>query len=149
MQLDRFNVTVPYKQKVMDYQDEVDEEALKIGAVNTVLCKNNRIIGYNTDSIGKARTLEQNITKLSEKKDSSIIILGAGDAAKGIYHGLKYAAYNHITIANRTIEKATQIAGENCVISMNEAQERLAEFKLIVQTTSVGMKPNEHQSIIS
>src|SRR5699024_6206244 len=56
---------------------------------------------------------------------------------------------NHITIANRTIEKATQIAGENCVITMNEAQERLEEFKLIVQTTTVGMKTNKHQSIIS
>lgn len=149
MQLDGFNVTVPYKQKVMDYLDEVDEEALKIGAVNTVLCKNNRLIGYNTDGIGYVRSLEQKFPKLSEKKDSPILILGAGGAAKGIYHGLKYAGYNHITIANRTIEKATQIAGENCVISMNEAQERLAEFKLIVQTTSVGMKPNEHQSIIS
>src|SRR5699024_9731370 len=116
MQLDGFNVTVPYKQKVMDYLDEVDEEALKIGAVNTVLCKNNRLIGYNTDGIGYVRSLEQKFPKLSEKKDSPILILGAG---------------------------------ENCVISMNEAQESLAEFKLIVQTTSVGMKPNEHQSIIS
>lgn len=149
MQLDGFNVTVPYKQKVMDYLDEVDEAALKIGAVNTVLCKNNRLIGYNTDGIGYVRSLEQKFPKLSENIDLPILILGAGGAAKGIYHGLKYAGYNHITIANRTTEKAAQIAGENCVISMNEAQERLAEFRLIIQTTSVGMKPNDHQSIIS
>src|SRR5699024_11831233 len=87
--------------------------------------------------------------KLSEKKDSAICIISGCGAAKGIYRGFKYGVYNHITIAKRTIEKATQIAGENCVISMNEAQERLAEFKLIVQTTSVGKKPNEHQSIMS
>src|SRR5699024_6548050 len=83
------------------------------------------------------------------KKDSPIIIFGAASAAKGIYHGLKYAVYYHITIAKRTIQKATQNKGENYVIPINEAEERLAEFKLIVQTTSEDIKPNEHQSIIS
>src|SRR5699024_11785295 len=60
-----------------------------------------------------------------------------------------YERCNQITIAKRTIEKTTQIAGKNCVMTMKETKERLAQFKLIVQTTSVGMKPNEHQSIIS
>src|SRR5699024_676726 len=87
--------------------------------------------------------------KLSEKKDSPILILGAGGAAKGIYHGLKYVGYNHITIANQTLEQATQIAEDNRVTSMNEEQERLAELKLIVQYTSIRRKPSEYQSIIS
>src|SRR5699024_3355646 len=105
--------------KVMDYLDEVDEEALKIGAVNTVLCKNNRLIGYNTDGIGYVRSLEQKFPKLSEKKDSPILILGAGGAAKAIYHGLMYAGYKHITIDNPTIKNTTQIKEKTSVISMN------------------------------
>src|SRR5690625_3525257 len=56
-QLDGFNVTVPYKEKIINYLDEIDEQAERIGAVNTVLCKNNKWIGYNTDGIGYVRSL--------------------------------------------------------------------------------------------
>lgn len=149
MQLDGFNVTVPYKQTVMDYLDDIDDSAAKMGAVNTVLCKDGRFIGYNTDGIGYVRSLQQKFPNLQEKKEIPILIIGAGGAAKGIYHGLKREGFELITIANRTIEKATEIVGASHAISIEQAEETLAAYDVVIQTTSVGMKPNDEQIIMS
>src|SRR5690625_2080200 len=55
--LDGFNVTVPYKEKILHFLDDIDEQAEQIGAVNTVVCKNDQWIGYNTDGVGYVRSL--------------------------------------------------------------------------------------------
>lgn len=153
--LNGFNVTVPYKEKIIDYLDEIDEQAKHIGAVNTVLCKDGKWIGYNTDGSGYVRSLEDKYPEITDNKNLEFLILGAGGAAKGIYYGLVAAGYRNITIANRTIEKAEVIIDQdttgtnNQLLTIKQAEEKITTFDVIIQTTSVGMKPHPEQSIIT
>jgi len=87
-QINGFNVTVPYKEKIIPYLDAIDEQAEKIGAVNTVKCESGKWTGYNTDGAGYVRSLWSKYPHLQEEKASNILLLGAGGAAKGIYHAL-------------------------------------------------------------
>lgn len=150
-----FNVTVPYKQKIIPLIDEVDDHAKKIGAINTVLNRDGKWIGYNTDAIGYVRSLESKYPNVAEDKSKKILILGAGGASRGIFCGLDMAGYQHIDIANRTTEKAFEIAalkGEATntkVMTLKEAEQQLNQYDVIIQTTSVGMTPNVDESIIS
>lgn len=147
-----FNVTVPYKEKIINYLDEVDEQAKQIGAVNTVLNKNGKWIGYNTDGIGYMRALLHKYPELVNLKEIEVLLLGAGGAAKGILHALLHHGYERITIANRSMDRAKTLASANDsirVASLQEVERDLSSYSLIIQTTSVGMKPNEHDTIIS
>lgn len=150
-QIDGFNVTVPYKEKIIPYLDHIDEQAKKIGAVNTVKCENGVWTGYNTDGAGYVRSLLNKYPQLVDRKHANILLLGAGGAAKGIYHALLAADYKNIVLANRTVEKAEDIVGEdeaNRVATLDEVEKDLLPFDVIIQTTSVGMKPNIDQAII-
>lgn len=150
-QLHGFNITVPYKEKILNYLDEIDEQAEQIGAVNTVLCKNGKWIGYNTDGIGYIRSLQQQFPQLEEEKDSNILLLGAGGAAKGIYYALIKHGFEHITIANRSIDKAEKLIENRTnskAISLQQAEKSLNDFDVLIQTTSVGMKPETERMII-
>ena len=100
------SVSLPYKENVMDYLDEIDEDARAIGAVNTVLNKGGFLHGYNTDYLGSARALKDACGSLKGKK---VVVMGAGGAVRGIVYGLiKEGA--EVTIYNRTISKAEEIA---------------------------------------
>lgn len=148
--LDGFNVTVPYKETIMEYLDVIDQQAEQIGAVNTVLSQNGKWIGYNTDGIGYVRSLWGKYEETEKNKANKILILGAGGAAKGIYHALRHSGYSDIRIANRSIEKAEHLLGESLesAMTLEEAEHGLSQFDIIIQTTSVGMKPNEADVII-
>ncbi|KKE80573.1 shikimate dehydrogenase [Bacilli bacterium] len=154
-ELNGFNVTVPYKQKIIPYLDSLDKNAKTLGAVNTVLNKDGKWIGYNTDSIGYVRALETKYPELTkERKSKHVLILGAGGAARGIYCGLDFAGYVNIDIANRTTEKAREIAElrseltNTDILTLKEAENNLLKYDIIIQTTSVGMKPNTENTII-
>lgn len=150
--LNGFNVTVPYKEKIIPYLDEIDTQAKHIGAVNTVQNKDGKWIGYNTDGLGYMRSLLFKYPQIEKDKDLNILLLGAGGAAKGILHALLHHGFSKITIANRSLERAAQLAEANDniqVTTLSEVEKNLANFTLIIQTTSVGMKPNEDQAIIS
>src|SRR5699024_7476388 len=108
--MDGFNVTVPYKQQIIPYLDEVDEEANKMGAVNTVVNRDGKWIGYNTDGMGYLRSLEGRFPGLLQGKNKRILLIGAGGAARGIYYALVTAGFDQVDIANRTPESATKIA---------------------------------------
>ncbi|MBP1947606.1 shikimate dehydrogenase [Virgibacillus litoralis] len=152
--LDGFNVTVPYKKQIINYLDDLDKNAEIIGAVNTVVCKNGKWIGYNTDGIGYVIALRKNFPEIFHDKKNRILIFGAGGAAYGIYYGLKSEGFTQIDIANRTHSSAKAIAilGDNnvetSILSLDEAQESINSYNLIIQTTSVGMKPNTEDTII-
>jgi len=153
--LNGFNVTVPFKEKIIPYIDELDELAERVGAVNTVLCKQGKWIGYNTDGIGYIRSLLDYYPEIKAMKNIQIMILGAGGAAKGIFNALIKSGFSHITIANRTIEKANEIISNNLsatnsrAISLKTAEEEIEQFDVIIQTSTVGMKPNVDKQIIS
>jgi len=150
--IDGFNVTVPYKEKIIPFLDEIDPQASAIGAVNTVQNKDGKWIGYNTDGIGYMRSLISKYPELKKDKNIAILLLGAGGAAKGILHALVENGYTNITIANRSLDRASELAkanGQIKILPLNDAEANLAAYSLIIQTTSVGMKPNADRSIIS
>src|SRR5699024_8132612 len=143
-----FNVTVPYKETILPYLDELDQSAANIQAVNTVICTEGKWKGYNTDGIGYVKSLEQAYPEVT--KDHSILLIGAGGAAKGIYHGLIQKGYLNITVSNRTIEKAVSFVQErHSVIDLLETEKTTEQYDIIINTTSVGMNPNTDESIIS
>ncbi|HEK9101441.1 shikimate dehydrogenase [Bacillus pfraonensis] len=141
-----FNVTTPHKVSIMKYLDEIDPLAKQIGAVNTVVHRDGKLIGYNTDGIGYVRSL-QSISKepLYQKR---ILLLGAGGACRAIYFSLADAGVKEIDIANRTVEKATQlIAGcqekiTSHALSLEQATEEQGNYDIIIHTTTIGMHPH-------
>ncbi|ANF49976.1 shikimate dehydrogenase [Chryseobacterium glaciei] len=122
-----FNVTIPYKEKIIDYLDELSDEAEKIGAVNCVLIQDGKKIGYNTDAVGFEKTL------LLHKKShqDSALILGNGGAAKAV----KYALDKH-GISSKIISRNSEINFDNL------DKETVQNHKIIVQCTPVGTFPN-------
>ncbi|MDQ0197220.1 shikimate dehydrogenase [Neobacillus ginsengisoli] len=139
-----FNVTIPHKSTIIPFLDEVDDLALSIGAVNTVVNEAGKLKGYNTDGLGFLKGLEAYFPTVSGKK---VLIIGAGGAARAIYFTL--AKYNPevVNIANRTIERAARLV-EDCpfpisssAISLKEAEDHLGDYDLLIQTTMIGMYP--------
>lgn len=140
-----WNVTIPHKVAVLEYLDEVEETAREIGAVNTVVSRDGRLIGYNTDSEGYLRSLvDETGLELAGQK---VLILGAGGAARAVAHALAVAGVESITIANRTREKAERLAEslsrkvDARAVSLSELERVVGETTLLLQTTSVGMYP--------
>lgn len=122
-----FNVTIPYKEKIIDYLDELSDEAEKIGAVNCVSIQNGKKTGHNTDAFGFEKTL------LLHKKNhhTSALILGNGGAAKAV----KYILDKH-GISSKTVARTAELNFENL------DNETVQDHKLIIQTTPVGTFPN-------
>jgi shikimate dehydrogenase len=139
-----FNVTVPHKSTIIPLLDEVDELAYQIGAVNTVVNEDGRLVGYNTDGLGFLKGLTAYISSFSERK---VLVIGAGGAARAIYFTLAYQKPKVIDIANRTIRKAEElieacpIEVESRALSLNEASNLLEDYDIIIQTTMIGMSP--------
>ncbi|SDB97521.1 shikimate dehydrogenase [Pelagirhabdus alkalitolerans] len=151
--LNGFNVTIPYKQRIIPYLDALSDSARAIGAVNTVVCHNGKWTGYNTDGFGLTAALEERFDDLFYK-DKHALILGAGGASRGIYYSLLQAGFNTVDISNRTYEKAVELTGLNnsdtitSPMTFDEAEQKINHYDLIVQTTSVGMTPNEKAQVI-
>ncbi|WP_342544087.1 shikimate dehydrogenase [Lysinibacillus sp. FSL W7-1291] len=136
-----WNVTIPHKTAIIPYLDELDELAQKMGAVNTVVrTKEGKLKGYNTDGIGFVRSLEEAVDV--SRKDKPVLLVGAGGAARGIAFAMQQQGYHHLTIANRTVANAQAIIDEmdmGRAMSLQEAEETLADFGIIVQMTSAGL----------
>lgn len=147
------NVTIPHKVEVMKYLDEIDPIAERIGAVNTIVHKDHRLIGYNTDGEGYLQALLPIIPRPLE--EMRVLILGAGGAAKGVAISLALHGVKELCISNRTVSKADALVQECSSITKSSsmpitlAQARLTEFDLIVNTTSIGMTPNVEQMPLS
>lgn len=149
-----FNVTVPYKQCIIPYLDNIDPIAESVGAVNTVILNDGRLIGYNTDGIGFLNALKAVYPDVLSN-DKRCLIIGAGGAARSIYVALNKQGMTHLDIVNRTKENAEEIAllGEKYtttnVLSWKKAEDNLACYDILVQTTSIGMKPNNNEVVMS
>ncbi len=137
-----FNVTIPHKTAVMEYMDELDETATQIGAVNTVVNENGKWVGYNTDGEGFVRALCEQMNM--ELSGASILIVGAGGAARGIYFTLLKHQVSALDICNRTLGRAEAFVKKekSAVYSLEQAEERLGEYDIVINTTSVGMYPH-------
>ena len=148
------NVTVPYKSDVLDFLQECDELAKKIGAVNTLVRMEEGYKGYNTDMTGLYRAMNSCGITIKEQK---VIILGAGGAARAVAFLCVYYGAAKVYVLNRSIEKAKAIAKEvnrvmerECIVAMSlEEYVNLPEEKMLcIQATSVGLSPNDGEVVI-
>lgn len=125
------NVTIPYKQDVIPYLDFVDEKARSIGAVNTVVNKDGKLYGYNTDYFGLKSLLEENDFHL---KDKSVLILGTGGTSK--------TARAVCEDSGASLIKNVSRSAGNEAITYDEAIDLFPEIDYIINTTPAGMHPN-------
>jgi shikimate dehydrogenase len=127
-----FNVTIPYKEKIIDYLDDVSDEARAIGAVNCVLIHEGKKTGYNTDAFGFEKTL-----KIHRKPhQNTALILGSGGAAKAVQYVLTQNG-----ISTKTVSRKSELNFENL------DKETVDQHKIIVQCTPVGTFPNTDECL--
>lgn len=130
--------TVPHKVEVIKYLDEVAPIAKKIGAVNTVLNENGRLIGFNTDWEGLSIPLLKAINS-DNLKDKKVALIGAGGAARAIAFAVNKKGAD-LKIYNRTIEEAKNLAQEyECEYALFDQIEEVGKFDIIINATILGM----------
>lgn len=128
------NVTIPYKEKVIPYLDELDKQAAAIGAVNVIKIIRNKggkpkLIGYNSDIIG----FTQSIQPLLQSHHKKALILGTGGASKAVFHGLK-----NLGIEAKFVSRTARFG----MLTYEELNaEIIKEYTVIVNCTPVGMYP--------
>ena len=139
-----FNVTIPHKIEMMKLLDEMDTTCKVIGAVNTVLNDNGKLKGYNTDMIGFLDPIKKKNLTI---KNSQVLLLGAGGAARAIITAMIKEKASKISIVNRTQENANKLAdfakkigGNVDTISIQEANKLITDYKFIINSTSIGMR---------
>jgi Shikimate 5-dehydrogenase len=128
------NVTIPYKQDVIPYLDELHPLALEIGAVNTIVNKSGHFIGYNTDFYGFHYMLVHNQIEVSGRK---CLILGTGGTSHTVRAVLKHMGASEIRIVSR---KGPEDASDT--ISYETCYSQHTDAAIIVNTTPLGMYPN-------
>ena len=142
------NVTVPHKQAVLDWVDEVSETANRIGAVNTLIPRDGRLYGDNTDAYGFSQSL---IEVADSHSPHSALVIGAGGASRAVLVSLQNAGLSEIWLINRTLEKAKTLAEslngpdrlsiEACPWS--ELANFAATAEVVVNATSIGWHGDE------
>lgn len=134
------NITVPHKQAVLEYLDAVDAIGTRIGAVNTVINKNGKFTGTNTDAYGFITNLREGLGDLMPHLEQ-VVLLGAGGATRAAIAALQDAGAKNITLINRTLATAEAMAQEFGVqVAPWEARNStIGKASLLVNTTSLGM----------
>jgi len=151
-----FNLTMPHKQEIIQYLDEISKEAKLIGAVNTVVKEKGRLIGYNTDGKGYIASLKEEKIPVKNQK---VVMVGSGGAAKSIAIQLAMEGVEEILLLNRTIKPAEEIADtiiENisgCHVKAREfnqsnLQKVLEKANILINCTPLGMYSKKDNSIV-
>ena len=134
------NVTLPFKQKVINQTDQIVNDAELTGSVNTILLDNNKIIGENTDVFGlQAAYLKEIDSRLNE----SALIIGAGGVSPSVILSLKKSGIKKITITNRTKEKCLFLKKKFSYINVvpwKNLKDEIKKFDIIINATSLGLK---------
>ena len=149
------NVTMPHKSKVINFIDRVDLSAQIVNSVNTILNKDSLLFGFNTDGVGALRALKENGVQLRGRK---VLLLGAGGAARAIAYAIAKES-DELAILDRTVKKAQAIAKlleKSCgkkiatgSLSSSDIQRNLQDSDILINATSIGMKPKAEESLIS
>ena len=143
-----FNVTIPYKEKIIPYLDEISEEAALIGAVNTVKNINGKLFGHTTDGEGFIKSINALNVDI---KDKNILVIGAGGSSRSISVKMAMEGASSIIILNRTVEKARaickiinnnikNISGSD-LLNQNKFNFYAKQSDIIINTTPIGMYP--------
>lgn len=149
------NITMPHKQAVMSYLDEISEDARTIGAVNTIHVQDGKMIGHNTDWVGFLNALFE---ARHNPAGMSVVILGAGGAARAAIFALARAGVAQIIVINRTVSRGEQLTDEMarvfpaCQITFQPLESETLQavpnaIDLVVNATSVGMEPQDGLSV--
>ena len=146
------NVTIPHKERVRECLDGLDSWAETVGAVNTIVKDDGRLVGHNTDGYGFLRSLEERGGFPPEGK--SVLVLGAGGAARAAVFALADRGAGTVLIANRTVERGDALAADVRGRSLNadsiplgEAHAAARRVDLIVNSTSIGMEPGANAGL--
>jgi shikimate dehydrogenase len=141
------NVTVPHKQAVMGGLDEVSVMARRAGAVNTIINRDGRLLGDNTDIYGFATALRAVCPDAAQR---SALVLGAGGAARGVVLALEYLGLTNISIANRNPQRVEQLAADLAPLPLNVRSSDpdvlraiLPQAGILINATSLGWHPGE------
>ncbi|GMU95657.1 MAG: shikimate dehydrogenase [Ignavibacterium album] len=152
-----FNVTIPHKVKVKEFMSKISEEAAFVGAINTVLIEDGKLFGYNTDVAGALETL---YTYRQDITGNECVIIGAGGSARAvIYTLIKHFRPSKIHLVNRTEQRAdalrqffrTKMKYDSFTVNElipPDIKELIKNSSLIVNATSVGMYPEEDDSVL-
>lgn len=141
------NVTVPHKEAVIPFLNDIDDWAAEAGAVNTIVNRDGRLAGYNTDGYGFLRALRE--SGGLDPAGRRVLILGAGGSARGVAQALIRAGVGRLDIANRTLARAeslAQLAAARGVpahalpLEPDRLSPAAASAELIVNCTSLGMR---------
>lgn len=144
------NITFPYKEKAIEFLDELEESARRIGAVNTIVNNKGFLTGYNTDVIGFKKSLQEDGEFVIKEKKA--VILGAGGAARAVVYALLEEEIEEICIFNRTLEKAKKIK-QNLLsffpksrisvflLEEEDLKDKIEKAHLLVNATSLGVPP--------
>lgn len=141
------NITIPHKETIIPYLDELDTEASLIGAVNTVLHAGERLIGYNTDGRGFVRSLKEEGG--IEPRGKKVVILGAGGAARSIAFSLAMEGVDKIfindTVGDKAIELSSAIRSKTSIeaLYVKDLKERIGEVDILINATPLGMKKED------
>jgi len=149
------NVTMPLKTRIIPYLDMLDPISKKIGAVNTVLNQQGKLVGYNTDGAGALVALKAND---QDPKGKKVLILGAGGAARAVAYTIVRDARETV-ILNRTKEKAEALARElretfgdkvrHGALCKRSLEKEIKDADVLINATSVGMHPQENETPVS
>lgn len=153
------NVTVPHKQNVLEFLDELTPTAQSIGAVNTIYMRHDKLIGDNTDAAGFLVDLKRFVnmetgkhvdTEISTQVDKIALVLGAGGSARAVVFALANDGWN-VTIAARRIEQAQKLVRsfpnyQLPITNYTNLQSLVSNLSLLVNTTPLGMTPNVEAS---
>ena len=146
------NITMPHKSAILKFLDRVDLSAQIINSVNTVLNKESKLFGFNTDGVGALKALRENGVELKGRK---VLLLGAGGAARAIAYSMAKEA-DELAVLNRTLKPAQDLAKllEKLAnkkifvgsLSPKEIQQNLQDSDILINATSIGMKPKVEES---
>lgn len=154
-----FNVTIPYKEEVLQFLDDISDEAVLLGAANTIRVSGDKLYGYNTDGDGFLRAFREQTESGFEGK--LVCILGAGGTARALTAKIATAGAERITVINRTPERAQELSvnvnrileargfckiTEPAGLDSREALAALEACDVIINTTSAGMYPKVDNS---
>ncbi|MEO7020886.1 MAG: shikimate dehydrogenase [Ktedonobacteraceae bacterium] len=153
------NVTIPHKEAVLPWLDAIDAQAERIGAVNTIVNRAGRLVGYNTDAPGFLRALQEKAGPNFEMQGQQIAILGNGGAARGAAVALLDSQVSALFILGRTsahievlLEHLRQRTGarhlHGALLGTDVAQFYLEQADVLVNTTSVGLKEGDETLLI-
>lgn len=153
------NVTIPHKEAVLPWLDEIDAQAARIGAVNTIVNRAGRLLGYNTDAFGFLRALREQAGPDFDLRDRRVVLLGNGGAARGAALALLESQTRELMILGRATERIETLLAHlrqqhgvskvcGAVLGTPEARHLLAKADVVVNTTSVGLKSGDERRLI-